>query len=63
MDTYWQGQYDNMQEIVAKINNGINTQESQVNCNVLKIGLVIESEKLSIHDSLVRPVVEPRLNR
>ena len=31
--------------------------------NVLKTELVIEPEKLSVHDSLVRPVVEPWLNR
>ena len=31
--------------------------------NVLKIGLVTESEKLSVHGSLVGPVVEPWLNR
>ena len=27
--------------------------------NVLKIGPINESEKLSIHDSIVEPVVEP----
>ena len=31
--------------------------------NVLKTGLVTESKKLSVHGSLVKPVVEPRLNR
>ena len=31
--------------------------------NVLKIGPVIEPEKLPVHGSLVGPVVEPGLNR
>ena len=31
--------------------------------NVLKIGSVTEPEKLSVHDSLVGPVVELWLNR
>ena len=31
--------------------------------NVLKIGLNIESKKLSIHGSLVESAVEARLNR
>ena len=35
----------------------------ELNNNVLKIESVIESEKLSVHGSLVRLVVEPRLNR
>ena len=30
--------------------------------NVLKIGPMTEPEKLSVHGSLVGPVVEPRLN-
>ena len=33
------------------------------NSNVLKTGPVTEAEKLSVHGSLVGPVVEPRLNR
>ena len=31
--------------------------------NVLKIGPIIESEKLSVHDLLVEPTIEPWLNR
>ena len=31
--------------------------------NVLKTGLMTESEKLPIHGSLIGPVVEPWLNR
>ena len=31
--------------------------------NVLKTGPVTEPEKLSVHGSLVKPVVEPWLNR
>ena len=38
--------------------------KSKTSClvNVLKIGLLIESKKLPIHCSLVKPMVEPRLN-
>ena len=35
----------------------------QLSSNVLKIGSITESEKLSVHSSLVGPVVEPRSNR
>ena len=36
---------------------------SHIKNNVLKTGPVTESEKLSVHGSLVRLVVEVRLNR
>ena len=36
---------------------------SRIYTNVLKIGPVTEPKKLPVHDSLVEPMVELRLNR
>ena len=36
---------------------------SRIYTNVLKTGPVTEPKKLPVHDSLVGPMVEPRLNR
>ena len=48
------------------IEGGIFLEIIKFNCplnNVLKTGPVTEPEKLSVHGSLVGPVVEPWLNR